>query len=340
MSDRVEGWLRDPAWLAHRYDPASDRIEFVAVPRPIRAQIPFFTDEYLPAGLERRVADRRVAVSAAGAGGPMMFIFHSAFCCSTLLANALEQPGIAGALKEPVILNDLSGWRRRGAGGRDIAERLDHALRLLARPWAEGEAVIVKPSNVVNALAPAMMGLRSEARAVLLHAPLRTYLESIASKGLWGRLWVRELLWKLMRDGVADFGLGDEELFRLSDLQVAAIGWLAQHRLFAGMIERFGTARVRVLDSETLLDRTVDALETLGRLFGLADLTARAAEIAGGPVFSRNAKTGAEFGRAERRAVHEGPAAANADEIGKVEAWARVVAESAGVPVQLPARLI
>ena len=39
---------------------------------------------------------------------------------------------------------------------------MEEALQLLARPWQAGETGVIKPSNVVNGLAPAMLAARPE----------------------------------------------------------------------------------------------------------------------------------------------------------------------------------
>jgi hypothetical protein len=46
--------------------------------------------------------------------------------------------------------------------------------------------VVAKPSNVINSLAPLMLTMRRRRCALLLFAPLKIYLGSIAAKGLWG----------------------------------------------------------------------------------------------------------------------------------------------------------
>ena len=50
-----------------------------------------------------------------------------------MLARALDLPGVAMGLSEPVILNDVVGFRRRGAAPRDVA-RLADAATAAARP--------------------------------------------------------------------------------------------------------------------------------------------------------------------------------------------------------------
>lgn len=323
----------DAQWLAHRYDAAADAVQFRHVTRDQHRAATFLTDEYLgPA--ERVIAiPRTAAVASAPAPARLGFVFHSAFCCSTLLARAFDIEGTAMGLKEPVILNDLTGWKRRGAQPAMLAQVLDNSLTLLARPFGPGEAVIVKPSNLVNPFIPAMLTMRPEARALLLYAPLPVFLGSITRKGLWGRVWVRDLMVKFIADNLIDLGFAPEDYLKLTDIQAAAVGWLAQHALFARVAERFGPARVATLDSETLLDQPHAAVAGLARLFGL---DVDAAAVATGPAFTSHSKGGRSFTRAERDAERREIEAPHRDEIEKVAIWAKAVADNAGVKMVLP----
>ena len=327
-----------PEWLAHRYDPQHDAVHFIKADRELRRSIPFLTDENLPSAKEPLVARRQESLAAVPPPSPVHYIFHSAYCCSTLLANAYDEEGVSSSFKEPLILNDLVGWRHRGAAVAQVGEVLDSSLRLLARPFASGEASVVKPSNVINALAPAMLAMRPNAGCILLYAPLRVYLGSIASKGMWGRLWVRNLLVKQLKDGLVDLGFQPEDHLQQTDLQVAAVGWLAQHHLFARLAERY-SERVRTLESETLLSRPQEALAALDRLYGLSRSNAARERIVA-QVFRRHSKSGGNFGANERAADQRAAAEIHGDEIGKVVAWAEAVAANAGVPLDLPSPLL
>ncbi|KAB7644158.1 hypothetical protein [Polymorphobacter fuscus] len=327
--------VRDPLWFAHRYDPGHDAFQFRRLSRDDHRAATFLTDDYLGVAVPTAVR-RSDALAAAPATGPLHFIFHSAFCCSTVLARAFDVPGAAMGIKEPVLLNDLVGWQHRGGSAAQIAPVLDAGLTLLARPLGAGEAVIVKPSNVTNGLAPGMMTMRPAARALLLYAPLRVYLASIARKGMTGRLWVRDLLVKQLREGLHPFGFTGEDYLGQTDLQAAAIGWLAQHALFARMAETFGD-RVRTADSERLMTDPVATLAALATLFGV---TLDAAEIAQGPAFTRHSKFGGAFGAAQRVDEQVQGTSGHADEIDKVVVWTEAVAASAGVPMELPQPLL
>lgn len=325
-----------PNWLAHRYDPGHDAFQFHQVSRDKRRQVAFLTDELL-APLDPPVALRRQDVTGAP-GAKLSFVFHSAYCCSTLIANAYDRPGRAFSLKEPVVLNDIVGWRHRGGPAAQVSAVLGDAMEVSARPFEAGERGVIKPSNVVNGLATALIAARPEAGVLLLHAPLADYLASIADKGLWGRLWVRDLLAKQWVDGLVELGVSQQDVFLQSDLQVAALGWLAQHALFA-KIARQWPHRVRTLNSEVLLADPLAALEQLDMVLGIDSSAPERDEVVRA-VFSRDAKTGTQFEAGARASRQEARAAVHAEELKMVMAWAERVADSAGVAMALPNALI
>ena len=336
----TEAIVRDPAMLAHRYDPTHDAIHFLPVPREAHARATFINDEHLPKGLAPVVIGRRAAIAAAPPPAPIHFVFHSAFCCSTLVARAFDRPGWAMGLKEPVILNDIVGWRHRGGQGASMTQVMNDALTLLARPFEPGEAIVVKPSNVANGLAEAMLLLRPDARALLLYAPLRTYLGSIAKKGLDGRLWVRTLLLRLLDEKLIDLGFTARDHMGQTDLQVAAVGWLAQQALFARLVARFGAGRIRTLDSAHLMAEPRAAFGALARLFDRPIEGGVIDGIVAGPAFTRHSKDGTAFGADDRADEVSRAAQVHGDEIEKVAIWADAVAQAAGVALEPPAALL
>ena len=330
-------------WLAHRYDPQFDAFHFVAASRDAHDKAMFLTDDYLPGTGNPLIIDRAQAVAAAPPSAPVHFIFHSAYCCSTLLTRAFDIPGISMGLKEPVLLNDIVGWRHRGGStieGRRVAMILDQSLHMLGRPFKAGEAVVIKPSNLINPLAPAILGMRQNAQALLLHAPLETYLGSIARKGLWGRHWVRDLLVKLLIEGQIDLGFEQEDYLKLTDIQVAAVGWLAQHALFERILAQFGPERVKTLSSETLMADPATSLRALARHFRQPMNADAIKAIASGPVFTRHSKFGTNFDAEQRNSDRATAMTLYAEEIEKVMIWAGVIAKNAGISFTLQSPLI
>lgn len=336
--------IRDAEYLPHRYDEEADGFRFVHVPREVHRQCTFITDEHLPNTDQFKLIPRTEVGQTELATGPMHFIFHSAYCCSTMLARAFDVPGISMGLKEPVVLNDMIGWRRRGADRQRLAATLDQSLNLLARPMAQDRAVIVKPSNICTPLAIPSLRLRPQAKALLLYAPLESYLQSIAKKEMWGRIWVRDVLIGTMKDGYAVGGFSQEELLQLTDLQVAAIGWLSQHAAFAKIIDAIGADRVRTLDSDSLLANRTTALNALNRLFELGMDREQIAGVRNGPAFNSHSKldqaiAGDVFDATTRQEEQKRMAALHGAEINMVSRWAKAVAESQKIKLELGSRL-
>lgn len=326
--------VADPEWLAHRYDEEGDAFQYRHVTRGRHAEVGFAIDDYLGKEANPVVIRREEAARLLGEQGPIHFIFHSAFCASTMLVRALDIPGSAMGISEPVILNDMVGWRRRGAEVPVHARVMDNALGQLSRPWGAGEAVVVKPSNIYNGLAMGALALRPNARALLLHAPLEEFLLSVARKGMWCRLWVRELLEILLGQGLVDLGFEPRDYLRQTDLQVAAVGWLAQQAQFHRIAKQFGPDRIASLDSETL---TRDPASSIARVATHFALTRQhPADYADHPAIQRNSKSGAGFERGERQLDQARAREVHGDEIEKVVEWIRVVGERSDVSLALP----
>ncbi|MGJ8536457.1 MAG: hypothetical protein ACSHW2_04845 [Parasphingopyxis sp.] len=332
--------LQDAAWLAHRYDETSDNFRFVHLPRDARGDATFLSDEYLPPDLHTEIVSRRELGAVQPNRPPIHFIFHSGFCCSTLLTRALDLPGIATSLSEPTLLRDMVGFFDRGAYRDRYPTVLARALQLLARPFEPGEAVIAKPSCVVNRQARALLASTASSRAVFLHAPIRVFLNSIARKGITGRLWGRELFRGLHGSDRPDLGFSEEELFAQTDLQIAGLAWLVQNRIYQLMLAEFGEERIRSLDSETFLAHPADTLERVGNLFELDIGPDHAQEIAQSDVFHRHSKFGDKFDAEERKRERTAGESAHADEIEKVAIWVETVARGLDIAMQPAGRLL
>lgn len=337
MTDSFARIVNDPEWLAHRYDEQADAFQYRKVTRARHAEVPFAIDDYLGKEPNPIVIPRAESAGLLGEQAPVHFIFHSAFCASTMLARALDRPGSAMGISEPVILNDMVGWRRRGADMQRHAKVMDDALGQLSRPWGAGEAVVLKPSNIYNGLSLGALALRPQAKALLLYAPIDEFLLSVARKGMWCRLWARELLEGMLQEGMVDLGFEARDYFRQTDLQVAAVGWLAQHMQFHRMAKHFGPERIASLDSEALTGDPATSVAKVAAHFGLRDQSP--SNYADHPAILRNSKSGATFERGERQLDQVRAREVHGEEIEKVAEWIRVVGEQRGIELKLPLSL-
>ncbi len=337
--------LSDARYLAHRYDEANDAFRFLSVPRDVHRQCTFITDEHLPNVDQFQAVPRSEVAQASPETAPVHFIFHSAYCCSTMLARAFDIEGVSMGLKEPVVLNDMIGWRRRGADANRQRDVIEQSLTLMSRPFGEDRAVIIKPSNICNPLAIEMLRMRPEAKALLLYAPIEGFLKSIAKKEMWGRIWVRDVLIGTLKDGYAIGGFSNDELLKLTDLQVAAIIWLSQHALFAKIVDTIGPDRVKTMDSDTFLAQSPATIAALSDLYGLKLSDAQIDAVTQGPAFTSHSKLdqgtpGQVFDAKARDEEQQKVAQVHGAEIEMVATWTKAVAESTGIKMAIGSQLI
>ncbi|MFP5330460.1 MAG: hypothetical protein ACLGHC_10060 [Alphaproteobacteria bacterium] len=326
----------DPDWLPHTYDVGGANLTFVHVPPEERQQLMFLSDEHF-ADKFQKIAFPMNAVEAelgTPARAPLHFLFHTSFCCSTLLARALEIPGVSTALREPDVFINL-GNRLIRSDDQANRKRLELVLRLFERGARPGEAVIVKPSNFGNRLIDLILAQRPQSRAVLLYSDAGTYLRSLLKRGMFGRIFGRKLFNQISAWSPVDFGFSAAELFEQTDLQIAALGWLMQIHHFDAVARAFGPSRVMLLDSATLIADPQGSLSRVTALFGLGLDEQRIAEIVGGPAFSRHSKfSEREYGADAREKDHEAVMAAHAEELGMVLQWIEAVAGQLGLPMK------
>lgn len=341
MND-VQAIVANFEWLPFRLDTRTSSIAFIRADRELHRAVTFLDEQLQKAASEGRLVKLSELSSVTNSDrGACHFIFHSAFCCSTLLARALDIPGKSMGLKEPLILNDITQELLAGGPVAAVRPMLQVALGLLARPFASGEQVVIKPSNAANPLIEEIMAVSPGSKAIFLTSALPEFLRSMAKKGLWGRIWARRQM--ATHDRIPQFqtGFSEAERWEHSDLQVAALGWLHQRAQFARALNALGASRVASLDSAALLANPARALAAVGDHFGLGLARHEVDEIVRGPIFSKNAKRHDEgYDAEQRRAEHDAVGALIDEEVELVVRWAESVAQFAGVPMQLSRPLL
>lgn len=321
----------DPRWLPHTFDVSGAALTSVFVPPEARAELTFLSDEYYAGRFAKAAhpaSDIAAAVSAAP-DAPLHFIFHTSFCRSTLMANALEVPGVV-TLKEPDVLINL-GNRLIQSDDRANRDRLRLVMKLLSRTLEKGETVIVKPTNFANRLILPILEMNPASRAVLLYGDLEALLRSIVKRGMWGRIWGRRLFANLSKWAPLDFGFDAEQTFALTDLQVLGLAWLMQIRHFAAVAHAMGD-RVMIVDSAEFLERPEDTLHSVSRFFGLRLDRDTFAQIVAGPTFARHSKfADRKFNEADTQGADATP---EHEELQMVVKWVEVVASHLGAALK------
>lgn len=328
--------VSDPDWLPHTYDFDGGNLTFVHVPRAARADLIFLSEEYYKGQYPKETypaADVAGAVKGSPSA-PLHFIFHTSFCCSTLLAKALDVPGRIVSLAEPDVLIHLANRLIR-SDDKANNERLDVALRLLARPYAAGDAVIVKPSNFANRLLVPALARDRRTRAVLLYSDLPTLLRSLAKKGIWGRIFGRQLYRNLAAWTDLKLGFGPVETFDQTDLQIAGLAWLMHIHQLHEAARQFGSERVLLLDSADFIADVPGTLDRTAQFLGLGLDKATIDAVASGPIFSTHSKLAqTSYSFDQRQRDHSAAETAHQEEIDVVVKWIAAVAGQSGLPLR------
>lgn len=332
----------DPEWLPHSFDADGQHLTSVFVPRAARTDLLFLSDGHFRDQFPK--ANFPVAAVAAEASpaaqAPIHFVFNTSFCCSTLLAKALDVSGVAASVREPNILVDLAERLIRADNPANRA-LLELGLCLLERPLAPHEAIVVKPSNFANRLAEPLLMLRPASRAVLLYSDAGTFLRSLLKRGLLARINGRKLYQNLVAWTPIAFGFSDVETFDQTDLQIAGLAWLMQIANLQRMVEHFGPERVMPLDAADLLADPAASLQRVESLFQLGLGDEAIDRIVAGLVFSKHSKySDVDYDRDARESEHDSLMKVHGEELGMVLQWLDAVAQHFGIQTRPGTRTV
>jgi hypothetical protein len=332
--DRV---VTDPTWQPFVYDANTDRMDFVNLPREVQREVAFIDQRYVngrpKVGPFATSTLPRDMVRAHA--GQMHYIFHTAFCCSTLLTRAFDLPGASMGLKEPAIIGSFPANYASNPRSFDENGPLSIAVDLLSRPLSPGETQVLKISNMSNTLVHQLLKLRPGAKVVIMHSSLEDYLNSIIRRGIVGRVFNRNALLVFLPFMALEPLSAPERLLRLTDLEVSALVWLMQMRLLHGLIAQYGAARVKTLQDAKLLADPTRALTCAGNHFGIGPRGTTWGEIAGGPIFGQHSKAHGRSYGAEQRSEERRVSGDEALEIDTITKWARSVAVQTATPLHL-----
>jgi hypothetical protein len=343
-ADDVADIVADPRWLLEGYDPAARKLRFVHAAREDFVAAPFLAQGFWNAmnGFPQRlVAERELAaILPQDAPRPRVnFIWHTAFCCSTLIANALDSAGKNLSLKEPGVVLTLADARRANAVGRAVSSRFPELVfRLLARPIFAGEQVTIKPTNFSGSAMRDALAL-TEGKHLLLYSDCRSFLISVLKKGEYGRRTVRELYAKIVGDGNPGVRWPQDKVFAMTDMQIAAVAWHMQIAEFRRRWPALAEGRGASLDCDAYLAEPVETLMALDDFFGLGlgrahfeDAMAKA---------GRHAKDGdVKFSADDRKREHEAFAGQFGTEINEAVHWSYQACPATPRGWPLPAPLV
>ena len=313
----------NPEWIPHALNMETRSVEFLRVPEE-RYSAPGFLFEYAPTDpADRRSVSFDQVIEMKVEVLPLHFIFHTAFCRSTLLARALNIPGISLGMSEPGIIASLA------SGGAKAEPLIAPLLQLLGRKRPGIDAVFVKPTNHANRLIPALLRAQPDARAVLMTNPVSPFLQSVRKRGLMGHRWGRRLYLEMQSYAGIDLGMSPEEQFSMTDLQAAGLAWLLNQNYFTRLAASPFKERIRTLDGDYFNENRGETILALLGLGGIALDDRGKRELAGNPAFADHSKLGGPVVPTKvDKSTHQ--------EIAQVEQWLDLIAEQ--VRMKIPIR--
>lgn len=231
------------------------------------------------------------------------YVFHHAFCCSTLLVRSLGPPGVVFAYREPASLTELA---LIDLGDRNFV-RSEPGIQLLAAIGdlhcrvdpALNELPLTKACDCVNGIIEPLLEVCPDARAVLLYSDLEPFVMGcLASEDR--RTWTKGRLPAFRCWKVPGF-TRDAPTRVLSDGETAACLWALHMELFADLARRL-PERVLSLDCEELLVNPADTANRVARFLGLENGHTREHAQA---TARMHAKTAIPYSAEKRRADFE-----------------------------------
>jgi hypothetical protein len=287
-----EDVIRDARWFPEHFDASSGGLSFVATDSDVLASQTFLDTRWDRGRAERRRANAASMTDQLPQELPRPnFIWHTGFCCSTLLAKALDRPGHNLSLCEPQILVEVADAKRAGVLARTSqSARIPQLIfHLLGRGFAPGARMTLKPAPAANCLVREA-ALHTSGPMLFLYSDCRSFLISIAKMGEVGRKYARRMFLAVLGDGHPPAQWPVTQLLSLSDLEIAALVWHMQVAEFLRNWPLLGTKRAFSLDCDAFLASPADVLARLDEIFSLNLGAERAREVAATPLFGRNAK--------------------------------------------------
>lgn len=269
-------------------------------------------------------------------GRPANYIFHSAFCCSTLLSNCLQFVSNSLVLKEPKALGHLADALAQTKTipnfNRDRWRMvLAPALRLLEKTYPGQQGVIIKPANSANELMPDILAVRPS-KTVIMYGSLKDFLLSNL-KGLDESRYMVPLFLKRLyplTDYADQLQIGD--VSSLPHLQQCAVLWHSQLHYFSGLASENGA--IRYLAAGDFLREPEAVVERALEHFGLPCNPERLDQLLESGPLSQHSKSGERFDAGARADENAALSAQHKSELQDTMTWMEGLLKT--LPVDMP----
>jgi hypothetical protein len=292
--------FRSPDFYPLKMDFDNGMVSFVPMSRATYKASNFLDGRTQPVGPQRYeipAADLLLAgAELPPASNRVHYIFHAAFCCSTLLARYLELIPPCFVLKEPLFLTQMAVVRPRAIeahndGALEPAEwtrLLDLCARLLGRGYALEDIVAIKVNDICNSLGELLLARDAASKAVFVTIGLKDFL-LVLLKSPDRRQWLRGRLLKAQKDAAIIPELAGFDPAQMSDAEGGAYLWALNEALRARLCS-LDQSRVLTLPGEEISDAPASAVRAVANHFGLSSSEGWPKDIFCGATTARYAK--------------------------------------------------
>lgn len=322
--------MAGPDLFAHKLDLAAETILLVRLSRDAFREASFLDDRVITPqtqGNWYKLSSIEATLAGCAAVLPLHFIFHAGHVGSTLLSRLIEQAGAVLALREPLPLRLLAEIQDDLGDMHALFDEasLNRLSLLLLVLWSRGypdtRSVIVKATSATARIAPRLLALAPQTRAIYLHLAAEPYLATLLAgqnSPIDLRGMARERFQRLHRLAGIEAA---QPLHSLGIGELAAMTWCAEI-LTRQRIRESAPERVLSLDFEALLANPTPALSAVFTHLQLQPPPGYLEEIREAPVWGRYAKaTEAPYSTQVRAEILKESRERNREEIRKGLAW-------------------
>lgn len=179
------------------------------------------------------------------------YIFHTAFCGSTLLCRTLtDQPGVM-VLKEPDVLLQIAR-RQLDEGSTAMRPYLSYAIRELSMPWADGGITVIKPTNSVNRLLGDIQGV-APGKTLLMYSSMEDFILSCCKKLPEAEIRIRWMAQFLIHNSDLGKNLGVDKTHPFNFLEACILTWYTQMEYYSKALAMSAEGQIAMLNMEDLL---------------------------------------------------------------------------------------
>ena len=202
---------------------------------------------------------------------PTSVIFHTAFCGSTLMSQALDAMYNCLSLKEPDTLNNLLFFLRGNGDPEKKEIWFNNILYLLSRSYHQEQSVVVKANDYANPLISKVLEWENRIPVLFMYTPLGEFLVGCL-KADNRKEWIRGRYQSILPTAADLINMDEAPEVNDDDFdKMAAMYWSYNIALYNRAYE-VGSEKLRSLDFNDMLTAPLASVEACSQFFGLNPL--------------------------------------------------------------------